>query len=439
MPNTKWIRPARRRWIAVPLVALVLSGVVAYVRSAQPDGAESGTALGRSNTAGGMIDGGSDSDADAPGSGRARGQNGPHGRGGHRTASGISAIASSNHQPGGDASVAGHERSAKGRLLWLEGSGHSWETGRLVVASSDGSDARTLVDGNPTAPTWSPDGSWIAFVRSEEGARADQLRSHELYVIKGDGTSLRLVATIQAEPRFSAPRALTWSPDASTIAYVQGFTSISGCRSNLWKVDVAGGARTQLTEGSCDYSPTWSPDSQRLAFIRWALGTSLWSIAADGSAARPLTPLGASPREGVGGWPPRAAWSPDGGLIAYDFGPDVWVVGEDGSNHRPLMVERGVSHHFPAWSPDGSRLGLIRWSETEHVVVVVTRQGETERTLAGHRPVREHTLSWSSNGTALIAQQETEHGIVGTHIHPVDGSPSVPVGAWAVGPEFSPA
>ena len=81
--------------------------------------------------------------------------------------------------------------------------------------------------------------------------------------------------------------------------------------------------------------------------------------------------------------------SPDGRLVAYvrkhgdvmkdAFRGDIWTVGTDGTNHRPV-VSNAAS---PRWSPDGTRLAyvaadeygaqiFVRWMDSG-VVAQVTR------------------------------------------------------------------
>src|SRR3954468_223864 len=110
------------------------------------------------------------------------------------------------------------------------------------------------------------------------------------------------------------------SPDGRTIAYVRKSNDImtDKARSTIWLVDVATGQQSPLLAGSGSYfSPRWSPDGARLAyvattdsgaaqlFVRWM---------SSGDSAR-ITGLPDSPDS--------IAWSPDGRRIGYSmFVPD---------------------------------------------------------------------------------------------------------------------
>ncbi len=105
---------------------------------------------------------------------------------------------------------------------------------------------------------------------------------------------------------------------------------------------------------------------------------------------------------------PRIA--PDGSQVAYvrrsfDVRTDkrngmIWLVGSDGSNHRPL-VGGGSSESNPRWSPDGRRLAFVS-SEADggaQIYVHWLAAGVTTRvTNLTDTPSR---LVWSPDGTML--------------------------------------
>ncbi len=105
------------------------------------------------------------------------------------------------------------------------------------------------------------------------------------------------------------------SPDGRTIAYVRDSNDImnDNVRRSIWLIDVATGEQRPLLAGPGSYfSPRWSPDGTRLAYVA-AEGSSpqlfvRWM--ASGESAR-ITGLPTSP----GG----IAWSPDGRRLAYSM------------------------------------------------------------------------------------------------------------------------
>lgn len=107
--------------------------------------------------------------------------------------------------------------------------------------------------GNNSAPSWSPDGRRLAIVLTH-GANS------QVYLINADGTGLQQLtrsSAIDTEP--------VWSPDGDSIY----FTSDRGGSPQIYRVPVSGGDSRRVTfEGSYNVSPKLSPDGKLLAYIR---------------------------------------------------------------------------------------------------------------------------------------------------------------------------
>ena len=121
-------------------------------------------------------------------------------------------------------------------------------------------------------PTWSPDGTRIAFVcRWATGT--------DLCIVNRDGTGLlRLTDDTQ---RDDSP---AWSPDGARIAFARyPAGSTSDVSAEIVLMDVATKQITPLTLG---LDPSWSPDGSRLVF---AGGDGLFVIGASGGNRTRLT------------------------------------------------------------------------------------------------------------------------------------------------------
>ncbi len=103
-------------------------------------------------------------------------------------------------------------------------------------------------------------------------------------------------------------------PDGHAIAYVRMSYDImtDSPRSTLWLMDVDTGAQTPVATGSgSHFSPRWSPDGKRLAYVSSAEGGQAQLFVhwmQTGQAAR-ITDLTESPS--------GLSWSPDGRSIAF--------------------------------------------------------------------------------------------------------------------------
>jgi len=135
----------------------------------------------------------------------------------------------------------------------------------IFVVNIDGSGLLQLTQsvaqgGNGDSyPTWSPDGSRIAFNYSTSGVA-------EIWTMKSDGTQqARLIAS--ADNSFM-PR---WAPDGSHIAFVRTPAGSAGPAVTLWVANADGSGAHQILQSSVSFAGgdiNWSADSRRLMYQR---------------------------------------------------------------------------------------------------------------------------------------------------------------------------
>jgi Tol biopolymer transport system component len=211
----------------------------------------------------------------------------------------------------------------------------------------------TTDPGQDLRPGWSPDGQWIAFQSSRSG-------NYDILVMDADGGEQHFVVEDPADDRRPA-----WSPDGQWIV----FDSDRGGNRNLWVVDSAGGNLTQLTDTiGQDTFASWSPDGSQVAFFSYEGGQlDLWVVTLGDVLAGGPMPVPQRVTNGMADERQNQCtfachspgWSPDGTQLAYTAqnNTQIWVVGVDGSNARPVSGG-GLQEHFPSWTPDGRILFL---------------------------------------------------------------------------------
>jgi Tol biopolymer transport system component len=204
---------------------------------------------------------------------------------------------------------------------------------QIFVVEADGSLRQvTGVSGNLGAshPTWSPDGSQIAFGQSK--LAADGVKGL-VGVVNADGTGERQLAEGQGAQ---------WSPDGSRIAFFE-VDDVTGEELSMYIVDVASGEVTDLGLGNL---PRWLRND-RLVFNRN-------SLAADGSVTAALEVMDVATGESEHLADETFAYpSPDGSAMLLVHEGVISLAGPDGSDAREI-----ANGNSPVWSPDGTLIAL---------------------------------------------------------------------------------
>ena len=193
-----------------------------------------------------------------------------------------------------------------------------------------------------------------------------------------DGTGLRQLTHV---PKGHAAIMPEWSPDGNRIAFVRD--------GRVWVMEANGSSAHALTApGFEDDHPSWSPDGNRILFTHCTLPfgfvdrCNITVMNADGSGLKKI--LG-------GTWMDDAAvYSPNGKEIAFDstrggFTSAVWVMNANGTGLRRL-TDPDLEAHGPDWSPDGSHILFSTNQDRPQADIWVMRADGSHQVQLTHLP-----------------------------------------------------
>jgi Tol biopolymer transport system component len=211
-----------------------------------------------------------------------------------------------------------------------------------------------------TEPAWSPDGTQIAFASRRNG-------SFQIFVMRADGSGARRLTSTKADDQNP-----TWSSDGSKIAFDRGSPG------DIWVMRADGTRAHRIGDDFADEGdPAWSPNGRWIAFSRRTPGTTareIWLVHPDGSGSHRLTHLSALSQSPA--WSPngkRIAFSSETSAGSGDI--EIYTVGLSGRDPRRLTTSLPTGAYEPSWSPDGRSIAF----STNGSIYIVAVNGMEDR------------------------------------------------------------
>jgi Tol biopolymer transport system component len=232
----------------------------------------------------------------------------------------------------------------------------------IYVVDTLGGTPKQILQGEGVGVTWSPDGKWLAFGKAGS-----------IYKMKPNGDSV----TKLTDP-VNAIRP-SWSPDGSKIAFIErdasGYTS-------LWTYDVAKGTASLIVSRG-DY-PTWLSTTGEIVVLDAQYdgysGYTAYAFIAINPAttsARLINSFSAAADCGFCTVSPSGTDIVFGVLPSSDYS-EIYRYNLAANTNYQLTTDGG---DYPAWSPNGSEIVYTRTQQGDGGLWIMNTDGSGKRRL----------------------------------------------------------
>jgi Tol biopolymer transport system component len=236
------------------------------------------------------------------------------------------------------------------------------------------------------SPSFSPDGTRIAFIRSIAGSISD------IFIVPAAGGTAHRVTSDNADVL-----GVDWEPDGRHLV----FSSDRAGGISVWRVDTEGGHEPMLLAGGGAKlkHPTVARRTGTVAYEDWQYEINLREVPTVDDESHAIAAL--SPTSDRWNFHPQI--SPDGRRLVFQSTRsgqyELWISDRDGGNPRPLT--RSGAYKSPArWAPDGRRIAFTMRTRGATEIAVLDVDDSAAQTVASEASAAV-APAWSADGTSI--------------------------------------
>jgi eukaryotic-like serine/threonine-protein kinase len=238
------------------------------------------------------------------------------------------------------------------------------------------------------APTFSPDGKTLAFVRN----RSALAGGIYFLSISDSGEALGEPRKLELDQPWIA--GFDWTSDGRSIV----FSSLEGSRTALWTIPASEGMPERLMGGENATGISISRVGNRLVYERASSDSNIWRIPGPNAQEK-----NSAPTRFITSTQPdlEPQFSPDGKKIVFNSARSgtfaIWVCDTDGLNPVELTSVSGTIIGSPRWSPDSRWIAFDSPTEGNSDIYVISAEGGPVRRVT-NGPSDNVRPSWSRDG-----------------------------------------
>lgn len=257
----------------------------------------------------------------------------------------------------------------------------------IYSVSPEGGAPHKIIEGGRN-PNWSADGKRLVFERE-----------YDVWTANRDGSDQRRINNVPPTDLLLADRMPTFSPDGSAIAF---FQNEKGPIGDYWVVPVSGGEARRLTFDTIfGGAPAWTPDGQFIIFPSQRAGSmTLWRVSAEG---KPPEPVLMSAGEDTA---PEISRDGRKLIYTNTRNSHILTLTDATTLQSRELKESRVVMTNPSFSPDGSRIVFFALNEDGDLhIYTIDADGKNLTQVTRGKKERNIHPQWSADGSTIYFYQ----------------------------------